>query len=283
MAIQMRRGLKADLDPTKLLPGEWAVAIDPETENQVVLMCFAAGVVKRLGTYEDFAVMIEEILSNSDGVLTDEQIAVAVEKYLEENPPTGTGGVSSWNDLEDRPFYEESGELIEIVPVSDLTLSYDVTWGVFEQGTIGLVADESYIVSYEGIEYKCVAIESDTAVAIGNLGKLNDDFDDTGEPFALMEAPSQGIWMLQAFDIDAPTDESDTKIIKFGIYGVTTTIKKLDAKYIPDEVKLPEVTTEDNNKILQVVDGVWTSVALADSSVATYIDDYINTALGGDY
>lgn len=60
MAIRMRRGKKSDFDPTKMLPGEWAVAIDSNTDNQIVWMCFAAGVVKRMGTYEDFKVMIRD-------------------------------------------------------------------------------------------------------------------------------------------------------------------------------------------------------------------------------
>ena len=46
---------------------------------------------------------------------------------------------------------------------------------------------------------------------------------------------------------------------------------------------LPTVTEDDNGKILQVVGGVWSVVALADSSVKTYVDDYISAALGGDY
>lgn len=47
----------------------------------------------------------------------------------------------------------------------------------------------------------------------------------------------------------------------------------------------PDVTEEDNGKILCVVNGKWKAVALsaADSPVKTYIDDYINEALGGDY
>lgn len=60
MAIQVRRGMLKDFDPTKLLPGEWAVATDTETKNQIVWMCFAAGIVKRMGTYEDFHQQIEE-------------------------------------------------------------------------------------------------------------------------------------------------------------------------------------------------------------------------------
>jgi hypothetical protein len=56
----MRQGLKRDFDPRKMLPGEWAVSTDPETENQIVWMCFQAGVVKRMGTYEDFRAQIAE-------------------------------------------------------------------------------------------------------------------------------------------------------------------------------------------------------------------------------
>jgi hypothetical protein len=46
---------------------------------------------------------------------------------------------------------------------------------------------------------------------------------------------------------------------------------------------MPEVTTDDNGKLLQVVDGSWKAVAVADSSIGAYIDSYINEALGGDY
>lgn len=60
MAIQMRRGLRKDFDPNKMLPGEWAVSIDSSTSNQIVWMCFAAGVCKRMGTYEDFTAQIAE-------------------------------------------------------------------------------------------------------------------------------------------------------------------------------------------------------------------------------
>lgn len=60
MAIQMRRGQRKDFQPSKLLPGEWAVSIDAATDNQIVWMCFAPGVTKRMGTYEDFRKQIEE-------------------------------------------------------------------------------------------------------------------------------------------------------------------------------------------------------------------------------
>lgn len=60
MAIQMRRGLREDFDPYKMLPGEWAVSIDASTSNQIVWMCFSPGICKRMGTYEDFVEQVKE-------------------------------------------------------------------------------------------------------------------------------------------------------------------------------------------------------------------------------
>lgn len=46
---------------------------------------------------------------------------------------------------------------------------------------------------------------------------------------------------------------------------------------------LPVVTLEDNNKILQVINGAWDVINIKDSAIAVYIDDYISSALEGDY
>ncbi len=47
--------------------------------------------------------------------------------------------------------------------------------------------------------------------------------------------------------------------------------------------QLPNLSESDEGKLLQVVGGAWKGVSVADSSIKTYIDDYINEALGGDY
>lgn len=50
-----------------------------------------------------------------------------------------------------------------------------------------------------------------------------------------------------------------------------------------DAPELPTVTETANGEILQVVNGVWTAVTVSESSVKTYIDEYIGSALEGDY
>lgn len=52
---------------------------------------------------------------------------------------------------------------------------------------------------------------------------------------------------------------------------------------LSDTVGLPSVTGNDDGKIMQVVDGSWSAVPVADSSVKTFVDEYISSALEGDY
>ena len=75
MAIQMRRGLRQDFDPTQMVAGEWAVSVDSSTSNRIVWMCFGAGAVKRMGTYEDFQAMIGEITDD----IRDDMLAIEAE------------------------------------------------------------------------------------------------------------------------------------------------------------------------------------------------------------
>ena len=60
MGIYVRRGMEKDFDSEKMKPGEWAVSIDSDRRKQKIWMCFAPGVVKRMGTYEDFEDQIED-------------------------------------------------------------------------------------------------------------------------------------------------------------------------------------------------------------------------------
>ena len=62
MAITMRKGAYADFDPSKMKAGEWAVSTDVDSTKQQIWMCFAPGVVKRMGTVEDFDLEIQILI-----------------------------------------------------------------------------------------------------------------------------------------------------------------------------------------------------------------------------
>lgn len=62
MAITMRKGAYADFDPSKMRAGEWAVSTDTDSNKQQVWMCFSPGVVKRMGTVEDFDTEIQILI-----------------------------------------------------------------------------------------------------------------------------------------------------------------------------------------------------------------------------
>lgn len=64
MAIQMRRGAYAEFDPSKMKAGEWAVSTDSDMKKQQIWMCFAPGIVKRMGTVEDFNVEIQRLIQS---------------------------------------------------------------------------------------------------------------------------------------------------------------------------------------------------------------------------
>jgi len=73
VAIQSRRGDFSRFDPSKLLPGEWAVVLsgDPNAKDgKGVYICFSAGDVKQMATVEDTNDSIaESIQANADSMV----------------------------------------------------------------------------------------------------------------------------------------------------------------------------------------------------------------------
>lgn len=74
--IQVRYGMEADLQPDKLVTGEWAVAKD----TRKVWMCFLPGLVLRMATYEAFEQDMTEIQTI---LATCQDIQVAVERFMQ--------------------------------------------------------------------------------------------------------------------------------------------------------------------------------------------------------
>lgn len=72
MAIQMRRGDYPYLNKQKLLPGEWAVVLkdDPSAKDgKSVYVCFSAGSVKRMATYEDMVDSIRTAVETDNAAI----------------------------------------------------------------------------------------------------------------------------------------------------------------------------------------------------------------------
>lgn len=71
--ITMRLGIYADFDPDKMVPGELAVVTsgDPSTEDgKCMYVCFQAGNVKRLATYEDMLEYIQNATEDIQNAFT---------------------------------------------------------------------------------------------------------------------------------------------------------------------------------------------------------------------
>ena len=75
MAIKNRRGEYANFDPYKMLQGEWGITTsgDPNSaDGKSVYMCFAAGNVKRMATYDDMVENIDRATEEVQERLTQE-------------------------------------------------------------------------------------------------------------------------------------------------------------------------------------------------------------------
>lgn len=75
MAIQMRRGAYVNFNPAKLMPGEWAVVVSGDSnakDGKAAYICFAAGDVKRIATYEDMVDNVHDAVDqNNDAIIKE--------------------------------------------------------------------------------------------------------------------------------------------------------------------------------------------------------------------
>lgn len=147
-----------------------------------------------------------------------------LEKYLALRSmfKSGTGGgVSSWNDLTDKPF----GESDNAVLLPKTQFAYDSTFGLFAvPGYIDFVVGKTYTVNWNGVDYITEAVpgqfNGESLVMVGNpaaLGGANNNL-----PFAV--ACLMG--SIGAIPLDGST------AVNVGISGYTLT--KIEEKFLPD-------------------------------------------------
>lgn len=177
--------------------------------------------------------------------------------------PEGFSG--SWNDLVDKPFYEEGEQTT-------------ITWDGNTEGRDSLVADFMFNVSF----YKVSDLLPTKDELIGATVTLDTTTTITESSFAMAD---ENATIAEAFIVVYGTafsfNSAEYTVPSPGIYfpnmGNTYTtllaygsssIVQLDEKFIPDTIArirdlpvgLPDVTTADNGKVLMVVDGTWTVV-----------------------
>ena len=142
----------------------------------------------------------------------------------------GSAGVSSWNDLADKPFYEESGAevlLEEQTFTSVLDPDFGYTYGD-TNATFQFVLGETYRVVWDNEEYTCEAMDgsamAEGAVFVGNASGIP-GIPHNNEPFAVATVGTMLI-IICATDT-APNEHT------MAIYQDTTVIKTLDEKFLP--------------------------------------------------
>lgn len=122
------------------------------------------------------------------------------------------GGVSSWNDLTDKPF-----NIVELMPETQFV--YVADYGNFiAQTDFELVADKTYIINWNGVEYtgtaKTVYYNGGFMVAVGNEAFSGGE--DNGLPFVVARQMFDDF--LKGIMFAVPLDGSTS--ITVGVKGV---------------------------------------------------------------
>lgn len=183
----------------------------------------AAAGKKQVVSVEEIDGVTHIVITEADGTQTKTPIV-----------SSGGGGVTSWNDLEDRPFYTEYGEMVEIVPPSPLTYSEDDGMYVcFEVTENPFVAGETYTIVLNGTEYVYEAQtatidygegEVVTFTGVGDLSIIGGT--GNGEPFGMIFEGA--LVMISMIEMDTSLTVS--------ILKNSDIVHKLPYEYMPDKI-----------------------------------------------
>jgi hypothetical protein len=122
------------------------------------------------------------------------------------------GGVKSWNDLEDKPFYEET-------KVATFEFESFESEEVFLDGAKVFAVGDTVTVEVDGVEHSLVAFDDDGYATIG------DTYDDLAS-----DSGSYG-WQLYVDEHDVYADFHNDG--KHTVSLVTKVVHQLDEKYLP--------------------------------------------------
>lgn len=148
--------------------------------------------------------------------------------------------------------YTEEGYEIERIPATKYTMTFNGDFWIVENlPYIPLDLNTTYKFTYGTKEYIYKpAMYDNQGVIIGEMDKT----------FIYVPNPTTLTGYIIGFDL---TEATNAEII-FGMKEYREEIiHQIDEKYLPENLVLPKVTTADNGKVLQVVNGQWALVDLS--------------------
>lgn len=143
--------------------------------------------------------------------------------------------------IKNRPFYEKIRSVITVNPKAELDFSYANTcdWGQTKQGFIheglgefefAIKLDTSYTVVFDGKEYNLFAVQEDqySNIILGNGAFVGDANKDNGLPFVIgnYSLGNEHTYIIVG----------DNRRHSFEVKIVDRDLKKLDKKYLPDDL-----------------------------------------------
>lgn len=165
---------------------------------------------------------------------------------------TDAEGNALW---EDRTHYAHAG-LVDILPETTVTLGSDDPMApIMEPLLTSLVAGNEYTVTYNGVEYVCVAqaLEDNGAVVtmLGNVSSATGG-GDTGEPFVIAEYPPEYVEMF------------GTRVVLILFAGTTNATVKITAE-------VEDVKKIDDKFLDLTAKRVYTDAVVGSDSIYAYI------------
>ena len=215
---------------------------------------------------DEIEASLSETVKFTEQNLTDEQKAQA-----RENLGIASDGSSdiSWDNITNKPF----GEIENLVDIHPLTTHDNLTlhpifniYGVGESAKYTLTVGESYKVFWDGIEYDCIAQDTNailpTGVAIGNLSAFG--LSGNNEPFIIIITAQDNITAGYIVQYASLTDTAPGGSHSVRIAQKETVVKPIDHKYLPEHLQFGEtnslvdllpLTTYDNFYLDEIYGG----------------------------
>lgn len=181
---------------------------------------------------------------------------------------------ASPNYIKNRPFYSDTAKIMdgEVEVTSDDGKPYG-DYFVTSASLNGVKVGDTFDITFDGVSYSLVGEDwGGTFVSFGNLAAMYGNVSDGEVPFVVNVMVGSQCALLYSNVGTHSVSITYTKIKKFSSKfidwegdaptGGSTTIDPSDV--------LPKVTTEDNDKVLMVVDGVWQPALIANGDEVSY-------------